>query len=1105
MGFKGSVESFSLADVFQNLAMNQQTGTLSVVASDTKNSAIYFKDGAVHAVSHGNGDSMPPLLSYYAHGSITQQHVQQVNDHAKANRVSYTDALLELGLVNEDQVREYLRLRVEEEVYDLFSWEKALFEFNEGEPVPGTFEQRSLEFATPLAISPLIMEAARRVDEWERLSEQVPSLKEYFIVEPMVRRAIEGGEMEMESFERRLIALMDGTRDVEDVATDSGLYKFEILNALVGFIQASIVRPSKPEELALAEQECGRLRMNSRRIKILERLLTVGGENARVRRELAELLAREQRVDAACLHFHILADQEIQAKRENGAMEIYRRILELSPKNVKGHERLAEIYAKRGQKKEATVHYNELFETYKDQNHMREARAAAVCALDCDPANSQLRGQLIEMLLSENNREDAARQYETLGDTLAKTGDSKGAADAYRRALQVFGTSNRLKKKLGDVMLTKEDRSSRTRVALIVVIALCVLGLIGGYLFYKDHTAGVAYGHAESKAQTLLRAAEADEKQGAFDEAKQKYNEALTSFGAVTIMFSPFHGYDKLAVKRRDEMRKRIVDVDELARKASENNARMADQNMEEANKLFRSSKIYEAREAIKKVQENTKASTETKNEAAALLEKIDERVRLLEVGQARLKKNPNEAFADVFEESAFKTRFFNDFESTGKLHRSELELPLQVKSETDNVKVYMDGKLVGSVGIGTDRAASTYRYPAVGVHTFEFKRNGYATVTALTSDLRAPLMNIKLQREPSERIDLRGMLGADTQLTGIPILYREGILTGASDGSLLHIPLNDKRKKPIRSAPASGPVLNRELYGTIHVVPRPGKSDLLVYATFSGQVIGLTLEDDGFKPAWPALAVTEKPLSAGTSVVKLAAFSGKSLLAVPSDKSLVLVELETGTKALGDKTIQSRARITSPAVAIPEDSALLAGCQDGKVYSYYLNEQPGKEWNTGSDASAIRATPIEFDNQWVVASENGQVYLFPKNRGGYGERIVLDNAGAIHDGLLAKRRYYCGTNLREGFWCVDLAAHRALWRQTDGNLGNILCAPALSDDTVYFGNDKGTIFAVDAERGVIKWTYAFDGTRPIRGSPLIAGKRIYFVNADGRILGFDE
>lgn len=174
-------------------------------------------------------------------------------------------------------------------------------------------------------------------------------------------------------------------------------------------------------------------------------------------------------------------------------------------------------------------------------------------------------------------------------------------------------------------------------------------------------------------------------------------------------------------------------------------------------------------------------------------------------------------------------------------------------------------------------------------------------------------------------------------------------------------------------------------------------------------------------------------------------------------------------------------------------------------MYGLTLNDKPGREWNTGSDATAIRAMPVIYESQLMVPAEDGQIHFFATNRGGFSERLKMEGAGAIVNGLLVKRRYYCGTNLREGVWCADLPTRRAIWRRNDPDLGNFINAPAILENLLVIGNDRGRAFAIDAEKGVIKWSYDFEGGRPIAGSPLINGKRIYFVNVDGRILGFDE
>jgi outer membrane protein assembly factor BamB len=277
------------------------------------------------------------------------------------------------------------------------------------------------------------------------------------------------------------------------------------------------------------------------------------------------------------------------------------------------------------------------------------------------------------------------------------------------------------------------------------------------------------------------------------------------------------------------------------------------------------------------------------------------------------------------------------------------------------------------------------------------------------------------------------------------------------------------------------------------------------VYSTFAGELSALAVEPNGFKPLWPSVKITDRPLSAPISIVQVALLTGKTLIAMPSDKKLFLVDLETGAKALGDRVPQTRAPITSPATAITAESLILAGCQDGRLYGLSLTDQPGREWNTGADASALRAQPQVFENQIIAPSENGQIYIFTPSRGGFGERIQMENAGAIHGGLMAKRRFYFGTNLREGIWCADIPSRRAMWKKTEPELGNITAAPALLDNTLFFGNDRAMVFAIDADKGVTKWTYPFDGGRPMLGSPMVHGRRVYFVNTDGRILAFDE
>ena len=67
-----------------------------------------------------------------------------------------------------------------------------------------------------------------------------------------------------------------------------------MLTILAGFIESSMARPATVPELLAADQKCVQQNLPQRRINVLERVLALGGENARIREELAGLLANAQ-------------------------------------------------------------------------------------------------------------------------------------------------------------------------------------------------------------------------------------------------------------------------------------------------------------------------------------------------------------------------------------------------------------------------------------------------------------------------------------------------------------------------------------------------------------------------------------------------------------------------------------------------------------------------------------------------------------------------------------------------------------------------------------------------------------------------------------------
>src|SRR5690606_2375666 len=137
--------------------------------------------------------------------------------------------LVELGRITREQLERYIRIQVEEAVYSLFTWSRGSFYFE--------VDQEPEDTEVRLAINPesLLLEGARRVDEWGLIEKKIPTLDLIFEIETDRLRA---ADVELTPEQERLVPLVDGTRTVQDLIQETGFGEFETGKALYGLIQA---------------------------------------------------------------------------------------------------------------------------------------------------------------------------------------------------------------------------------------------------------------------------------------------------------------------------------------------------------------------------------------------------------------------------------------------------------------------------------------------------------------------------------------------------------------------------------------------------------------------------------------------------------------------------------------------------------------------------------------------------------------------------------------------------------------------------------------------------------------------------------------------------
>jgi hypothetical protein len=119
----------------------------------------------------------------------------------------------------------------EEAVYALAIWRQGEFRFDPG---PASEVKTITKSNTNL-----LMEAARRLDEWRVLSKKIPSTD---LVPEFVVQENREGQINLNTSEWLILSKIDGQRSVKAIAAASGLSVFDAAKMLYGLIATGLIR-----------------------------------------------------------------------------------------------------------------------------------------------------------------------------------------------------------------------------------------------------------------------------------------------------------------------------------------------------------------------------------------------------------------------------------------------------------------------------------------------------------------------------------------------------------------------------------------------------------------------------------------------------------------------------------------------------------------------------------------------------------------------------------------------------------------------------------------------------------------------------------------------
>ena len=230
MGITGNLETMQLAELLQWLSQSKKTGTL-VIDDGSVEKRIYFRDGRI--VSSSSTDPREYLGQFLvSRNLITEEELTGAIQMQEKTGMMLGKILVSIGSIEEAQVHRLLQVKAEEAIFDVFSWPEGRFEFLDGELPTQEMIPISLD------VTGLVLEGARRVDEWSRIRQVVPSMD---AIPVTLVDAPETAE-KLSDLERRVLAEIDDRSNVDEIRERAHATEFDACQVLWRAVQAKTVK-----------------------------------------------------------------------------------------------------------------------------------------------------------------------------------------------------------------------------------------------------------------------------------------------------------------------------------------------------------------------------------------------------------------------------------------------------------------------------------------------------------------------------------------------------------------------------------------------------------------------------------------------------------------------------------------------------------------------------------------------------------------------------------------------------------------------------------------------------------------------------------------------
>jgi tetratricopeptide (TPR) repeat protein len=242
MAIEGPLRELGIHDVFQLLDLSRKTGMLRVSSELREDEGLVCFDGGRVVQATIRSQTLPMEMVLLQAGRISESDLERARARRQNGRAGreVVHLLVDVGAITQKELERQLRLQLESVVFELMSWREGFFSFEER-----TRDEMPGETLITVSTESLLMEGARRIDEWSRIADIVPNLAVIAELAP-IDTGRDGAMLDLLPHEWQVLTMIDGERDLRGIAAGLARDEFEIAKIAYGLATTGVITLRSP-------------------------------------------------------------------------------------------------------------------------------------------------------------------------------------------------------------------------------------------------------------------------------------------------------------------------------------------------------------------------------------------------------------------------------------------------------------------------------------------------------------------------------------------------------------------------------------------------------------------------------------------------------------------------------------------------------------------------------------------------------------------------------------------------------------------------------------------------------------------------------------------